>query len=92
MLHPTGAPQHRRLETLSPPGAASGGLRRTCRERDPGPGTGLTDAGRTSASGLRWCWLVTDRRTTRVSDFNGGEGPDVGVYGNSTLRSIFLSV
>lgn len=88
-------------ETPSPPRAASGGLRPTCRERDPGTGAGrrvrvqdTPERGGLRRAVLRRRWLGTGRRTTCVSGFNGGGGgrPDVGVYGNSTLHSVFLLV
>lgn len=88
-------------ETPSPPRAASGGPRPTCRERDPGTGAGhrvrvqdTPERGGLRRAVLRRRWLGTGRRTTCVSGFNGGGGgrPDVGVYGNSTLHSVFLLV
>lgn len=89
-------------ETPSPPRAASGGPRPTCRERDLGTGAGrrvqaqdTPERGGLRRAVLRRRWLGTGRRTTCVSGFNGEGGgwvPDMGVYGNSTLHSVFLLV
>lgn len=68
-------------ETPSPPRAASGGPRPTCREQDPGTGAGrrvrvqdTPERGGLRRAVLRRRWLGTGRRTTCVSGFNGGGG------------------